>query len=59
MVTRLGVQVLGAFYAVYWDLSTRKPVRYRDAGVNMESSGPVDTALNRFAELMDELDELI
>src|SRR5438045_2344403 len=29
IVTRLGVQVLDAFYAVYWDLSTRKPVRYR------------------------------
>jgi oligoendopeptidase F len=31
----------------------------RDAGVNMESSEPVDTALARFAELVEELDELI
>ena len=31
----------------------------RDAGVDMESAGPVDTALARFAELVEELDELI
>ncbi|MGI8978344.1 MAG: oligoendopeptidase F [Pirellulaceae bacterium] len=31
----------------------------RDAGVNMESSEPVDTALARFAELVEELDELL
>lgn len=31
----------------------------RDAGVNMESSEPVDTALARFAELVEELDGLI
>ena len=31
----------------------------RDAGVNMESSEPVDMALARFAELVEELDGLI
>ena len=31
----------------------------RDAGVNMESSEPVDTALKRFSDLVEELDELI
>ncbi len=31
----------------------------RDAGVNMESSEPVDMALARFAELVEELDELL
>lgn len=31
----------------------------RDAGVNMESSEPVDMALARFAELVEELDELV
>jgi len=31
----------------------------RDAGVDMESPEPVDTALQRFSELVDELDELL
>jgi oligoendopeptidase F len=31
----------------------------RDAGVDMESSEPVDTALARFAELVEELDGLV
>jgi len=31
----------------------------RDAGVDLEKPGPVDTALKRFASLVDELDELL
>ncbi len=31
----------------------------RDAGVDLEQPAPVDTALNRFAELVDELETLI
>jgi oligoendopeptidase F len=31
----------------------------RDAGVDMEQPGPVDTALAHFARLVDELDELL
>jgi oligoendopeptidase F len=31
----------------------------RDAGVDMESPEPVDTALRRFSELVDELDRLL
>jgi hypothetical protein len=31
----------------------------RDAGVDMEQSGPVKTALARFEELVEELDELL
>ena len=31
----------------------------RDAGVDMETPEPVDTALKRFAELVDELDSLL
>lgn len=31
----------------------------RDAGVDMESSAPVDAALARFSRLVDELDALL
>jgi oligoendopeptidase F len=31
----------------------------RDAGVDLEKPEPVDTALSRFAELVDELDSLL
>jgi oligoendopeptidase F len=31
----------------------------RDAGVDMETPGPVDAALKRFGELVDELDRLL
>ena len=31
----------------------------RDAGVDMESPSPVDTALAHFGKLVDELDELL
>jgi oligoendopeptidase F len=31
----------------------------RDAGVDMEKPGPVDTALKHFGHLVDELDELL
>jgi oligoendopeptidase F len=31
----------------------------RDAGVDLEQPGPVDTALKRFADLVDELDGLL
>jgi oligoendopeptidase F len=31
----------------------------RDAGVDMEQPGPVDTALDRFGELVEELDSLL
>ena len=31
----------------------------RDAGVDMEKPGPVDTALKHFGKLVDELDELL
>ena len=30
----------------------------RDAGVDMETPGPVDAALKRFGELVDELERL-
>ena len=31
----------------------------RDAGVDMSKRAPIDTALNHFAKMVDELDELI
>jgi oligoendopeptidase F len=31
----------------------------KDAGVDMEQPGPVDAAMQRFAELIEELDELV
>jgi oligoendopeptidase F len=31
----------------------------RDAGVDMETPAPVDAAMKRFAELVEELDELV
>ena len=31
----------------------------RDAGIDMETPEPVDTALKRFADLVDELDSLL
>ena len=40
--------------------SDDKPsLSYRDAGVDMESPHPVETALQRFDRLVLELDELI
>jgi oligoendopeptidase F len=30
----------------------------RAAGVDMEQSGPIDAALNRFGDLVEELDQL-
>jgi len=49
MVTRRRVPLSGAFYAVYWDLSTRKPVRYRDAGVNIDEADRAVSAIRKFA----------
>ena len=40
---------MGAFYAVYWNLSTRKPVRYRDAGVNIDEADRAVSAIKKLA----------
>src|SRR4051812_16525342 len=49
MVTLQGAPLFAAFYAVYWDLSTRKPVRYRDAGVNIDEADRAVSAIKKFA----------
>ena len=41
--------VMREFYAVYWDLSTRQPVRYRDAGVDIDEAGRAVDAIKRLA----------
>src|ERR1700689_4673955 len=35
--------------ALYWDLSTRKQVRYRDAGVNVDEAGRALSAIKKMA----------
>src|ERR1017187_4325758 len=35
--------------AVYWDLSTKKPVRYRDAGVNIDEADRAVSSIKKFA----------
>ena len=37
------------FYAVYWDLSTRHPLRYRDAGVNIDEADRAVSAIKKLA----------
>jgi oligoendopeptidase F len=55
-----GKKELGAYLSFLSGGCSKDPLDLlRDAGVNMESSEPVDTALARFAELVEELDELI
>src|SRR5580765_3002630 len=49
MVTQRGCPLLHEFYAVYWDLSTRKPVRYRDAGVNIDEADRAVSSIKKFA----------
>src|SRR5215471_3150727 len=49
MATQRGCPLLGEFYAVYWDLSTRKPVRYRDAGVNIDEADLAVSSIKKFA----------
>src|SRR5450631_593711 len=48
MVTLRGLPLWPPFYAVYWNLSTRKPVRYRDAGVDIDEA---DRALSSIKKL--------
>src|ERR1035441_4265415 len=50
VVTRRGAPLWPAFYAVYWDLSTRKPVRYRDAGVNIDEADRAVSSIKKFAK---------
>jgi phosphoribosylformylglycinamidine cyclo-ligase len=40
---------LAEFYAVYWNLSTKKPVRYRDAGVNIDEADRAVSSIKKFA----------
>ena len=55
-----GKKDLDAYLSFLSGGSSKDPLDLlRDAGVNMESSEPVDTALARFAELVEELDGLI
>jgi len=55
-----GKKELGAYLSFLSGGCSKDPLDLlRDAGVDMESSEPVDTALARFAELVEELDELI
>ena len=37
------------FYAVYWNLSTQKPVRYRDAGVNIDEADRAVASIKKLA----------
>jgi phosphoribosylformylglycinamidine cyclo-ligase len=39
----------GSALRLYWDLSTRKPVRYRDAGVNIDEADRAVSAIKKFA----------
>src|SRR5450631_1101004 len=49
MVTLRGLPLWPPFYAVYWNLSTRKPVRYRDAGVNIDEADRAVSSIKKFA----------
>ena len=40
---------MAEFYAVYWNLSTKKPVRYRDAGVNIDEADRAVSSIKKFA----------
>src|SRR3982750_2582021 len=50
MVTRRGCPLLGEFYAVYWNLSTKKPIRHRDAGVNIDEADRAVSSIKKFAK---------
>jgi phosphoribosylformylglycinamidine cyclo-ligase len=41
---------LDEFYAVYWNLSTKKPIRYRDAGVNIDEADRAVSSIKKFAK---------
>src|SRR5215475_12753549 len=41
--------LISGFYAVYWDLSTRQPLRYRDAGVNIDEADRAVSAIKKLA----------
>lgn len=59
-VTRGGKQELADYLRFLQGGCSQDPLDLlRDAGVDMEQPGPVDTALARFAELVAELDELL
>ena len=44
-----GYPLFAEFYAVYWNLSTKKPVRYRDAGVNIDEADRAVSSIKKFA----------
>ena len=59
-VTTGGKAELGAYLNFLKSGSGKNPLDLlRDAGVDMESSAPVDAALARFGKLVDELDGLL
>src|SRR5215475_9461717 len=41
--------LISGFYAVYWDLSTRQPLSYRDAGVNIDEADRAVSAIKKLA----------
>src|SRR5215471_20481949 len=49
MATQRGCPLLDEFYAVYWNLSTKKPIRYRDAGVNIDEADRAVSSIKKFA----------
>jgi len=59
-VTTGGPAELEAYLGFLRGGSSKDPLDLlRDAGVDMETPGPVDAALKRFATLVDELDRLL
>jgi oligoendopeptidase F len=59
-VTKGGQAELDAYLGFLRGGSSKDPLDLlRDAGVDMETPGPVDAALKRFATLVDELDRLL
>jgi phosphoribosylformylglycinamidine cyclo-ligase len=40
---------LAGCYTVYWDLPTKQPVRYRDAGVNIDEADRAVSSIKKFA----------
>ena len=59
-VTKGGEKELGDYLGFLSGGCSKFPLELlRDAGVDMEQPEPVDTALARFAQLVDELDELL
>ena len=59
-VTRGGKQELADYLGFLGGGCSKYPLELlRDAGVDMEQPGPVDTALARFGRLVEELDALL